>query len=262
MVSDARIKELKKRLETRRQELRDEREELETKRTRLSEPEVELEEQAGKQQMMLKLEQQDRRTRDELKLVNDALVRMEADPNAYGLCLECGKDISEERLETMPWTTTCKDCSSGQGPEAGEALQPETASLPPDFRGLDDESIAASVRDKLAADGRVELQDLNIEAEDGLLRLGGTLPSNENHQVLMQMVQDVMGFIAVEDNVRVDRTAWQREDRAQGLRGGENPTEEQTLLEGEPVEEDPYASRREGEQITPPDEIVPEKEKK
>ena len=43
-----------------------------------------------------------------LKAIDSALARMEA--GTYGLCQSCGRPISPERLEAIPWATRCIDC--------------------------------------------------------------------------------------------------------------------------------------------------------
>jgi RNA polymerase-binding protein DksA len=40
--------------------------------------------------------------------INAALERIEA--GTYGICMNCGKPIGEERLEARPWATLCIDC--------------------------------------------------------------------------------------------------------------------------------------------------------
>ena len=43
-----------------------------------------------------------------LSAIDDALKRIEED--TFGVCVNCGKAISEERLAALPWATTCIDC--------------------------------------------------------------------------------------------------------------------------------------------------------
>jgi RNA polymerase-binding protein DksA len=43
-----------------------------------------------------------------LNAIDAALARMES--GTYGLCQRCGKPISPERLEAIPWATRCIDC--------------------------------------------------------------------------------------------------------------------------------------------------------
>jgi RNA polymerase-binding protein DksA len=40
--------------------------------------------------------------------IDAALKRIE--DGTYGTCSNCGKQISEERLEALPWATLCIDC--------------------------------------------------------------------------------------------------------------------------------------------------------
>ncbi len=45
-----------------------------------------------------------------LKLVNDALARF--DNGTYGLCLNCGQEIDDARLEAIPYAPLCLSCQS------------------------------------------------------------------------------------------------------------------------------------------------------
>lgn len=40
--------------------------------------------------------------------IEAALTRIEG--GTYGICTNCAKQISEERLEALPWATLCIDC--------------------------------------------------------------------------------------------------------------------------------------------------------
>lgn len=46
--------------------------------------------------------------KDELNEVEDALHRIEA--GAYGICAQCGKQISKEILDAAPESALCADC--------------------------------------------------------------------------------------------------------------------------------------------------------
>jgi len=48
--------------------------------------------------------------RNELAQVKQSLKRHEE--GGYGICITCGKEISSERLEAMPFATQCIDCAS------------------------------------------------------------------------------------------------------------------------------------------------------
>jgi len=39
-----------------------------------------------------------------------ALARLDADPEAFGLCVECDEEIPAKRLDLMPYVELCVDC--------------------------------------------------------------------------------------------------------------------------------------------------------
>ena len=52
------------------------------------------------------------RERKLLAKVKEAIARI--DDESYGICEDCGDDISEERLEARPVTTLCIECKTRQ----------------------------------------------------------------------------------------------------------------------------------------------------
>jgi DnaK suppressor protein len=52
------------------------------------------------------------RERKLISKIKDALVRIEA--GTFGICEECGENISDERLKARPVTTLCIDCKKKQ----------------------------------------------------------------------------------------------------------------------------------------------------
>ncbi len=44
----------------------------------------------------------------ELKLIEEALQRIK--DGTYGICAQCGKKISAQRLRAVPWAQNCIDC--------------------------------------------------------------------------------------------------------------------------------------------------------
>jgi len=45
-----------------------------------------------------------------LKSIDNALKRIKE--NKYGICISCGKDIPEARIEALPYTLMCVNCAS------------------------------------------------------------------------------------------------------------------------------------------------------
>ncbi|MEM6512007.1 MAG: TraR/DksA family transcriptional regulator [Pseudomonadota bacterium] len=48
-------------------------------------------------------------TRREIAMISSALQRMEA--GDYGICIECGSVIADERLQAQPFASVCIDCA-------------------------------------------------------------------------------------------------------------------------------------------------------
>lgn len=64
--------------------------------------------------------------------INEALGR--TDTGQYGICEDCGREISEERLEAVPYTTFCIDCQRKEEDHYLNRERPiEEESLSPPF---------------------------------------------------------------------------------------------------------------------------------
>ena len=48
--------------------------------------------------------------REEVKAIQAALERMDA--GEYGYCVKCGDEISQERLDLLPYTPVCQNCAA------------------------------------------------------------------------------------------------------------------------------------------------------
>lgn len=51
---------------------------------------------------------------DVLAKIAAARARMDEDPDAFGLCAECGEPISAKRLELMPYVELCVECQGAK----------------------------------------------------------------------------------------------------------------------------------------------------
>lgn len=47
---------------------------------------------------------------EEIKAINAALKRIEE--GEYGFCVTCGDEVSQERLDVLPFTPFCKNCAA------------------------------------------------------------------------------------------------------------------------------------------------------
>jgi RNA polymerase-binding transcription factor DksA len=49
-----------------------------------------------------------------LTVIDTALRRIYKEPEHYGQCERCGREIPFERLDVVPWVTHCLDCQEAQ----------------------------------------------------------------------------------------------------------------------------------------------------
>jgi len=49
---------------------------------------------------------------EEIAKINAALARM--DEGEFGVCVTCGEDIAEDRLDVIPHTPFCRTCAAGR----------------------------------------------------------------------------------------------------------------------------------------------------
>lgn len=74
-------------------------------------------------------------TEDRLAMIAEALDCIEN--GTYGLCESCGREISAERLEVIPYTNLCQDCKQ-KNEELERHIRPiEEDVIRPPFGGLD-----------------------------------------------------------------------------------------------------------------------------
>jgi hypothetical protein len=106
----------------------------------------------------------------------------------------------------------------------------------------------------------VETEELEISCEKGVVYLEGVLPSEAKHQILLEIVSDVLDFNEVIDNVSIDRQPWERRERRPDSRGRGRRAEELAGEESE-ADVDTRTSLETGEPMAPPDEFIPEKKK-
>ncbi len=57
----------------------------------------------------------------DLEKIDRALVRLEKDPDDFGLCRMCEDEIAEKRLMAMPFVELCVECQANRDPSRGGA---------------------------------------------------------------------------------------------------------------------------------------------
>lgn len=254
MMAKKTLASLREKLLQRRSDILELRQNVNTSWQVLHEPEKELEETASKETLSRELEQLDERGREELYKIDDALTKM--DEGDYGICEGCGRRIAVKRLQAVPWARHCVRCAEAR--EKGSPGGPEERPAALDQEALTDEEISEAVYDALQDDGRVDMEELNINCEEGVLYLDGILPSEETREILTEIIEDTLDFKEIVDNITIDRQPWERDKRTPepGDRSGKE--EREIMMEGEDEEVDVHKSLETGEPMTPPDKFTPE----
>jgi hyperosmotically inducible protein len=69
--------------------------------------------------------------------------------------------------------------------------------------GMDDAAITTAVRARLAADGKVPADSLDVDTKGGVVTLKGTVKSEQEKQEALQAARDTHGVVKVEDLLTV-----------------------------------------------------------
>ncbi|MBP1686458.1 MAG: transcriptional regulator, TraR/DksA family [Deltaproteobacteria bacterium] len=180
--------------------------------------EAELEESAQESRFARLLARLDDRGMTELGEIEGALARLR--DGEYGNCVACGEPIPLARLDAIPETLYCRDCAADAerhsltGAEEGSAGESRKPGVPPDYSNLSDPELEEAIRELLRDDRRVDMEELRIVCRRGVVYLGGSVPSEGEHQIVLQTITDVMGLKEVDDRLQAQEMLWEREDRS------------------------------------------------
>lgn len=254
MIDEMILRDIRQQLLLHRDEVAATRNRTNRSRRDLQEPEIEAGEAAGKENLARGVDAIAGLESGRLRQIDAALEKI--DRGGYGTCERCGQPIAITRLKVMPWTPYCRRCAETlESAGSGEARAADGEGR---VGQQSDAEIRDIVRDKLARDGRVEMEELDIDCRDGVIRAAGVLPAEDSREVLWQIVSDILGYTRFVDNVRIDRQPWERRKRNPGTERVETP-EKEILMEGENEDVDTYTALDTGEPIQPADRLTPER---
>lgn len=220
----------------------------------LQEPEIEREERAGKENLARGADTLADLEYGQLRQIDTALNKI--DTGGYGACERCGQPIAMARLKVIPWTPYCRHCAEEL--ESARSGKVEAEGVEGRIGKQSDAEIREIVLDKLAQDGRVEMEELEIDCQNGVIHATGVLPGEGSREVLWEIVSDTLGYTRFVENVRIDRQPWERLKRNRGNARADTP-EEEILMEGENEDVDTFTALDTGEPIQPPDRLSPER---
>lgn len=207
---------LREMLLNQRQEIFEQYQLFESDLQKLGERDIEMEEEAQKSEELILLDKLVEREKEELEEIDLALLRMAA--GSYGICENCRRPISLERLEALPATRLCRMCAREYGekqkklPRAWEAIT--RAELPDEYKNLGNKELQMLILEGIRNDGRIDLDELEIYCRNEVIYLEGAVPNENEHQILIRLLTDVMGFASIIDHLKIRELMWKREDRA------------------------------------------------
>jgi hypothetical protein len=128
--------------------------------------------------------------------------------------------------------------------------------MPPDLSLLDDVEIEAALYELARESGDIDMKELRISSRDGMVYLEGALPSEEQHHVLTELLQDVGGLGDIVDRLEIQRLPSERRERSKAQSAEEQPA---TGARGDT--EEVVKSVQEGTPYRPPLKPPPDEEK-
>ena len=210
----------------------------------LEERAIELEEEAQKASITKPYDQLDESGKTEIEQIDLALIKMTV--GEYGVCEVCGDDISPKRLEVIPWARLCVDCARDF--EKGHKTLPQTAEvvgtgkIPDEFQGLASEQIVSLVYERLQGDEVGETEDLRISLRKGVLFLEGTVTGEREHEAVLQILTDSMGFSAIVDRIEMHDMLLEHDEYSEGGPGRDG-LGESLFYDSDDMHEDAYESK-------------------
>ncbi len=254
-----RISEINRKLLQRRKEILNQRKSEIASWEKLQEPEVEFEENAAEEKQARIHERLEEKEKQEIEQIDAALAKIKT--NTFGNCDRCGQPIAKERLKAIPWAPFCVKCAknleeSRGGGIAGEETLAAGASIGEQVNYSDTE-IEDMIKDELIRDGRIEVEELYIYSKEKTVYLEGALPGKTEHEILLSLIIDTLGFKDVVDHIKIDRQLWEQPGKSRAnTEDGQTATEKR--MEGEGGETDVWTAREVGTSLDPPDKMIPE----
>ncbi len=178
--------------------------------------ESEIEERAQEERSARLLSSMDDRTLHAVQEIDAALQRLV--DGKYGVCEVCGRKIKSARLRALPATRFCKDCSvqeeAKQLISTEESIAKTKVPLPGDLTLLNDSELAEMIGDHVREDGRLDPEELGILCSKGVVHLTGAIPGELEHQILLQIVTDLIGAKPIVDQIKVEQRIRERRGRS------------------------------------------------
>ena len=182
----------------------------------LEEPAIELEEEAQKASIAKPYDKLDENGKIEIEQIDLALIKMSL--GDYGVCESCGDDIAPKRLQAIPWARLCVECARDYEkqhrslPQTSEAVV--SGKVPDEYQGLPNEQIVHLIYERLQTDERIDTEELRISFRKGVVFLDGALENEAEHDLILQILADSMGFSSIVDRIGIGELSIEGEEVA------------------------------------------------
>jgi DnaK suppressor protein len=185
----------------------------------LEEPAIELEEEAQKASIAKPYDKLDENGKIEIEQIDLALIKMSL--GDYGVCESCGDDIAPRRLQVIPWARLCVECARDYEkqhrslPQTSEAVA--SGKVPDEYQDLTHEQIVRLIYERLQTDERIDTEELRISLRKGVVFLDGTLESEAEHDLVVQILADSMGFSSIVDRIEINEPSIEADEISGGV---------------------------------------------
>jgi len=221
------------------------------------EREIELEEHAQEEQTARVLTRLDAQTIKAVTEIDNALNKILG--GVYGKCEGCHRPIAIARLRVMPAARLCTKCAAQNERKpvvaGSETEKSAAASVPADLSLLNDRELLACIREHIIEDGRIDMEELRLVCRKGVLYLSGMIPSEGQHQILLQILTDVLGFKEVVDHINIEKLLWEQDKRTR-----DKAQETLPPWQDPPETEDIIESSEEGKEFVAPSSPTPKED--
>ena len=210
----------------------------------LEERAIELEEEAQKASIAKPYDKLDENGKIEIEQIDMALAKMSL--GDYGICESCGDDIAPKRLQAIPWARLCVDCARDfekqhkSLPQTTEAVV--AGKIPDEYQGLTNEQVIQQIYERLQTDERIETEDLKMSYRKGVLFLEGILESEAEHEIILQVLTDSMGFSAIVDRIGINDLIMERDELKDGS-AGVDELDSQLFYDRDAMHEETYETK-------------------
>ncbi len=174
----------------------------------LEQPETEMEEEAQKASIAKPYDKLDENRKAEIEQIDLALIKLSV--GDYGICESCGDDIAPNRLRAIPWARLCVECARdlekhhGSLPETSEMAV--SGKIPDEYQDLSNQQIIELIYERLQNDERIETEELKLSIKKGVVLLDGRLDSESEHELVLQLLTDSMGFSSIVDRIETSES--------------------------------------------------------